>query len=87
MHVDRRRQQRRRERQRRGERGHHETKDVTAAEEEERADTIRDGIPGLIGRTPIIKIPSLSAATGCDILAKCEFLNPAGRYTALFDDA
>ena len=49
-------------------------------EEEERADAIREGVAELVGRTPMVKIVSLSQATGCDILAKCEFLNPAGRY-------
>lgn len=32
----------------------------------------------LIGRTPLLRIPSLSALTGCDILLKCENLNPGG---------
>nr|OQO24619.1 hypothetical protein B0A51_09599 [Rachicladosporium sp. CCFEE 5018] len=36
------------------------------------------GIEGLIGNTPLIKLRSLSEATGCDILAKAEFLNGAG---------
>ncbi|EHY60534.1 Cysteine synthase 2 [Exophiala dermatitidis] len=36
------------------------------------------GIESTIGNTPLIEIRSLSAATGCTILAKCEFLNGAG---------
>lgn len=36
------------------------------------------GVEGLIGNTPLIKIKSLSNATGCEILAKAEFLNGAG---------
>lgn len=36
------------------------------------------GIEGLIGNTPLIKIKSLSEATGCEIFAKAEFLNGAG---------
>lgn len=36
------------------------------------------GIEGLIGHTPLIKLQSLSDATGCEILAKAEFLNGAG---------
>ena len=36
------------------------------------------GVEGLIGNTPLIKIKSLSDATGCEILAKAEFLNGAG---------
>lgn len=39
---------------------------------------IRDGIEATIGNTPLIRIKSLSDATGCDILAKAEFLNGAG---------
>ncbi|KND91384.1 Cysteine synthase 2 [Tolypocladium ophioglossoides CBS 100239] len=37
-----------------------------------------EGIEGCIGNTPLIKIHSLSAATGRTILAKAEFLNGAG---------
>ena len=36
------------------------------------------GIEGLIGNTPLMRINSLSDATGCEILGKAEFLNPAG---------
>jgi hypothetical protein len=36
------------------------------------------GIEGCIGNTPLFKIRSLSEATGCEILAKAEFLNGAG---------
>ena len=39
---------------------------------------IPEGIEGIIGNTPIFKIKSLSEATGCEILAKAEFLNGAG---------
>lgn len=41
-------------------------------------DEIVTGIEGLIGNTPLIKLESLSRATGCEILAKAEFLNGAG---------
>lgn len=43
-----------------------------------RAEDIVDGIEGTIGNTPLIRIRSLSEATGCTILAKAEFLNGAG---------
>lgn len=33
---------------------------------------IKEGIEGCIGDTPLIKIKSLSKATGCEILAKAE---------------
>ncbi|KAF2432888.1 putative cysteine synthase [Tothia fuscella] len=39
---------------------------------------IPEGIEGCIGKTPLFKIKSLSDATGCEILAKAEFLNGAG---------
>ena len=31
-----------------------------------------------VGNTPLIKLQGPSAATGCDIYGKCEFMNPAG---------
>lgn len=39
---------------------------------------IPTGIEGLVGNTPLIKLKALSEATGCDIIAKAEFLNGAG---------
>ncbi|KAK9235984.1 tryptophan synthase beta subunit-like PLP-dependent enzyme [Lipomyces kononenkoae] len=39
---------------------------------------IRVGVEGLIGSTPLMKIKSLSEATGCEILAKVEMMNPGG---------
>ncbi|KAI5480163.1 cysteine synthase [Pseudohyphozyma bogoriensis] len=43
-----------------------------------RADEVVDGVEGLIGNTPLVRIKSLSDLTGVDILGKCEFLNPFG---------
>ncbi|KAE8148430.1 cysteine synthase [Aspergillus avenaceus] len=40
---------------------------------------IVDGIEGCIGNTPLLRIKSLSEATGCEILGKAEFLNGAGQ--------
>jgi len=37
---------------------------------------VRDGIVETIGNTPLIKLERASAATGCTILGKAEFLNP-----------
>ena len=37
-----------------------------------------DGIEGCVGNTPLIRIKSLSEETGCEILAKAEFLNGGG---------
>ena len=38
----------------------------------------RNGFAGSVGNTPLIRIPMLSEATGCEILGKAEFLNPGG---------
>ena len=37
-----------------------------------------DGFTAAIGNTPLIRIKGLSEETGCDILAKAEFMNPGG---------
>jgi cysteine synthase A len=39
---------------------------------------ILKGLTGSIGNTPLIRIDSLSAETGCEILGKAEFMNPGG---------
>ncbi len=39
---------------------------------------VRDGIVGSIGNTPLIRLRGPSEDTGCNILGKAEFLNPAG---------
>jgi len=39
---------------------------------------IKDGFVGTIGNTPLIRLRKASAATGCEILGKAEFLNPGG---------
>src|SRR5258706_1366795 len=39
---------------------------------------IRDGVVEAIGHTPLIKLERVSAATGCIILGKAEFMNPGG---------
>ena len=37
-----------------------------------------DGLVGAIGNTPLIRLQRASAATGCTILDKAEFMNPGG---------
>ena len=37
-----------------------------------------DSVVDLIGNTPLIRIKSLSEATGCEIYGKAEFTNPGG---------
>jgi cysteine synthase len=39
---------------------------------------IKSGFIGAVGNTPLIRLNSLSDATGCEILGKAEFLNPGG---------
>ena len=36
------------------------------------------GIDGFVGNTPLIRLRRVSEATGCEILGKAEFMNPAG---------
>ena len=36
------------------------------------------GFVGLVGNTKLVRIDSVSSATGCDVLAKVEFQNPGG---------
>ena len=38
----------------------------------------RDGLMGLVGNTPLLRLRRASEATGCEILGKAEFLNPGG---------
>jgi cysteine synthase A len=40
--------------------------------------TVADGLIGAIGNTPLIKLQRASAATGCEILGKAEFMSPGG---------
>jgi len=37
-----------------------------------------DHITGLIGNTPVVRVESLSRLSGCEILVKCEHMNPGG---------
>jgi cysteine synthase A len=39
---------------------------------------IKRGFVATVGNTPLIRINSVSEATGCEILGKAEFLNPGG---------
>lgn len=39
---------------------------------------ITQGFTGTVGNTPLIRLPRLSAETGCEILGKAECLNPGG---------
>ena len=39
---------------------------------------VKSGFVDLIGNTPLVRLNAASEATGCEILGKCEFLNPGG---------
>lgn len=53
--------------------------DLEDHEKDDRSVTkVPEGIEASIGNTPLFKIKSLSEETGCDILAKAEFLNGSG---------
>ena len=43
-------------------------------------ETIVDGIEGCIGHTPLVRIRSLSEATGCEILGKAEVCRKSTRF-------
>ncbi|KAF4506823.1 hypothetical protein G6O67_006866 [Ophiocordyceps sinensis] len=43
-----------------------------------RAQGIARGLTGAIGNTPLMRLDRLSRETGCEILAKAEFMNPGG---------
>ena len=40
--------------------------------------TLRQGFVDAVGNTPLLRLGALSRATGCEILAKAEFMNPGG---------
>ena len=37
---------------------------------------VRKGFVDLVGNTPLVRLNKVSDATGCEILGKCEFMNP-----------
>ena len=39
---------------------------------------VRKGFVDLVGNTPLLRLNRVSDDTGCEILGKCEFLNPGG---------
>ena len=39
---------------------------------------VRGGFIDLIGNTPLVRLSKASELTGCEVLGKCEFLNPGG---------
>ncbi|KAJ7782409.1 tryptophan synthase beta subunit-like PLP-dependent enzyme [Mycena maculata] len=55
-----------------------QTSELESRPIELRSDDVLNGIVGLIGNTPLVRIPSLSDALHVEILAKAEFLNPGG---------
>lgn len=41
---------------------------------------VLNGFMGSIGNTPLIKLEKLSKESGCNILVKCEYMNPGGLF-------
>lgn len=39
---------------------------------------VLNGFMGTVGNTPLIKLEKFSKEAGCDILVKCEYMNPGG---------
>ena len=39
---------------------------------------VKNDFIDLIGDTPMVRLNAASERTGCEILGKCEFLNPGG---------
>src|SRR4030095_8509068 len=44
----------------------------------DRMNATHSGIDGYVGNTPLIRLRRVSELTGCEILGKAEFMNPAG---------
>ena len=42
------------------------------------AETVLNGFLSLVGNTPLVRLERISQETGCNILAKCEQMNPGG---------
>lgn len=41
---------------------------------------VLNGFMGSIGNTPLIKLEKISKESGCNILVKCEYMNPGGLF-------
>jgi threonine dehydratase len=42
------------------------------------AESVLNGFMASIGNTPLIKLEKISKESGCNILVKCEYMNPGG---------
>jgi cysteine synthase len=51
---------------------------ATMRESQAHPSSVADGFWGAVGNTPLIRLRRASAATGCEILGKAEFMNPGG---------
>ena len=45
------------------------------------ANTTLNGFMNTVGNTPLVKLEKISKETGCNILVKCEYMNPGGEKT------
>lgn len=48
------------------------------------SESILNGFMGSVGNTALIKLERFSKETGCNILVKCEYMNPGGNLFFLF---
>ena len=53
---------------------------ITENRAEDRARKVKESIIDCIGNTPMVRVKNLAASEGieCDLMCKCEFLNPGG---------
>jgi cysteine synthase len=51
---------------------------VALYQSRQKRSAVKHDLCDLVGNTPIVRLHSLSEETGCEILAKCEYLNPCG---------
>lgn len=43
------------------------------------SESVLNGFMGSVGNTALIKLERISKETGCNILVKCEYMNPGGK--------
>lgn len=44
-----------------------------------RSDSVLKGFTAAIGNTPLVKLERMSKELNCNILVKCEYMNPGGK--------
>lgn len=44
------------------------------------SESVLNGFTATVGNTPLVKLERLSKESGCNILVKCEYMNPGGKF-------